>query len=194
MFVPFIARLAASLCLMAGLAVLYLRWRDRHRGRWLVAVGWGLVAAGVFGWLMSGHGDVTLSDGIVAVMMAALAGIVAHGVTLPAKVKATRLRAESEHDGLDLGQGYWSRAAARTLGCIAAAPAFGLLMGTLWRAYVPGDEADTIMMMAVIACIATPAAWVIQLASTRPWRAFAALGAASAILAAVIYLPMGLRA
>ncbi len=193
MDVTALLRLAASLCLCAGLALLYLRWRDRQRGRWRVATGWGLVVLGLVGWLVSGHGDVAVSDGAVAVMVLALAVVAWHATSLPAPAKAPRPRAGSEHDGLDLGRGYWSRAVARTLGCVIAAPAAGLMIGILWRAYVPGTEADTLMMMAIIACLVTAGAWVVQLASTRPWRALMALVLTAVVAAALIYLPMGLR-
>lgn len=187
-------RLAASLAFCAGLALLYLRWRDRRMSRLFVTAGWGLVGLGVLGWACAGHGDVFVSDAVTGVMMAATVAFTGHGLTLAPAKKAAPARAESDNDGMDLGRGYWSRAAARLLGCIIAAPAAGLMAGTLWRAYVPGAEADTIMMMAVLACLVTAAAWVMQLASTRPWRTLAIVSAIAVSAAAIIYLPMEMHA
>lgn len=188
-----ILRIAASLCLCAGLALLYWRWRDREAGRAVMWGGWGLVVAGLAAWTLAGHADVFLSDATVIVMVVAAAIIIGHAFTLAPPSRQPRPRAQSDNDGLELGRGYWSRAVARLLGCVAVAPAMGLMAGTLWRAYVPGNEADTIMMMAVIACLVTAGAWVMQLASTRPWRAFVGLSIASLAIASAIYLPMGLH-
>jgi hypothetical protein len=199
----FTVRLFASLSLGLGLAALYLRWRDRKASnksqdwrRFAVPAGWGLIVLGLNGWLFSGAGDVAVSDAVTLVMMLAIAVIGAHALTLDGPKKAVRARSEpnpeSDNDGLELGRGYWSRVAARMLGCVVAAPAIGLMAGALWRAYAPGDKADTLMMMATIALLVMPVAWVIQLASTRPWRAFAGLALAAVTAAAFIYVPMGL--
>lgn len=183
-----LVRCLASLCLLAGVAVLYLRWRDKGRPRGLVATGWGLVVAGLGGWLFGGNADVALSNAVTLVMTAALAAIAANALTIPKPSRAMRDRAV-EDDNLPR-PGYRRRVAARVLGTVAAAPAAGLMAGTLWRAYVPGDKADGLMMMAAIAVFVTAGGWVWQLADARPWRSCIGMAAAAALIAAGIYLPM----
>ncbi|WP_443749839.1 hypothetical protein [Asticcacaulis solisilvae] len=187
-----VIRCLAGLCLLAGLALLYLRWRDRARSRWFVSAGWVLAVAGLTGWTLGGSADVALSNAVTLAMTAALAVIAGHALTLPKAAKAARERTV-EDDNLPKRPGYWSRVAARLLGTVVAAPAAGLMAGTLWRAYGPGDEADGLMMMATIAIAVMAGGWVWQLADIRPWRSFAGLSVAAVLIAALVYLPMGFR-
>ena len=188
-------RLVASLGLCLGLAGLYLRWREpRRRGRvWLVA-GWGLVGLGLTGWLISGHGDVAMSDAVILAMVLALAAVASHAAALAPAPRPSRTRAQSDNDGLVLGRGYWNRVMARLLGSVIAAPAAGLMTGALWYARVPGDAADRLMMMAVIAVAGTAIAWVVQLASPRPWRTLAVISAVASTAAVLAFLPLGMHA
>jgi hypothetical protein len=187
-----VIHLIASLGLCSGLACLYLRWREpRRRGRgWLVA-GWGLVLFGLAGWCLSGHGDVALSDAVTLAMVAALGLIAGHAVTLAPAARTPRARASSDNDGLVLGRGYWGRVVARLLGSVVAAPVAGLMAGALWYARVPGDPADRLMMMAVIAVAGMAIAVVVQLASTRPWRSLAIIGVIACTAAVLAFLPVG---
>jgi hypothetical protein len=190
-----VIRLIASLGLCPGLALLYLRWRDARRlGRWTIAAGWALVVAGLAGWTLSGHGDVALSDAFVVVMLAALGVIAGHATTLPAAAKAPHDRGRIGNDTLTLGRGYWGRVVARLLGCVGAAPAAGLMAGVLWRAYGPGDDADRLMTMAVLAVLVMAIAWVLQLMSASPWRILGLLSAAAAVAAGLVYIPIRLSA
>jgi len=198
-----VAPVFASLAILAGLALLYLRQRDRRRhdliARYGVALGWALIAAGLIGWAMSGAADVGVSLGATLLCCAALIAVAARGLRTPAPARAPRARgesdrAESDGDELDLGRGYRSRVIARLTGAVVAAPAFGLTAGVLWRALVPGDAADRLIGMAFVIVIATAAAWVAQLASLRPWRVCAGLALAAAVMAVPVYLPMALRA
>lgn len=193
-----VAPVFASLAILAGLALLYLRQRDRRRhdliARYGVAMGWALIAAGLIGWAMPGAADVGVSLGATLLCCAALIAVAARGLRTPAPARAPRARGESDRDGLDLGRGYRSRVIARLTGAVVAAPAFGLTAGVLWRALVPGDAADRLIGMAFVAVIATAAAWVAQLASLRPWRVCAGLALAAAVMAVPVYLPMALRA
>ena len=186
-----VIRLAASLGLCSGLALLYLRWRSPKRvGRLAVAAGWGVIAVGVAGWTLGGHGDVALSDAAVLAMVAALVVIAGHAATLPA-AKAGRTRGKAGDDRLVLGRGYWGRVVARLLGTLLVAPAAGLMVGALWRAYGPGDDADRLMAMAIIAVLVMAAAWVAQLMSARPWRMLGVVSLLTVVAAGLIYLPMG---
>jgi uncharacterized membrane protein YfcA len=184
-------RLLASLGLGLGLASLYLRWRNRtDDGRTGVATGWGLIALGLIGWTVSGSADVAVSDGIVALMVLALGIIAYHATTLAPSAKAVRARPPAE-DNLDLGRGYWSRVAARLMGCVFTAPAAGLMAGALWYAWIPGDAADRLMMMAVIAVLVLAIVWVVQLASRKPWRTLAVTTALTLLTAGLVYWPHG---
>ena len=129
-----------------------------------------------------------LSKAVTLVMTAALAAIAANALTIPKPSRAMRDRAV-EDDNLPR-PGYRRRVAARVLGTVAAAPAAGLMAGTLWRACVAGDKADGLMMMAAIAVFVTAGGWVWQLADARPWRSCIGMAAAAALIAAGIYLPM----
>ncbi len=187
-----VIRLVASLGLCLGLACLYLRWREpRRRGRAWLAVGWGLVAVCLAGWCLAGSGDVALPNAVTLAMVAALGLVAGHAVSLAPAGRTPRARASSDNDRLALGHGYWGRVVARLLGSVVAAPAAGLMTGALWDARVPGDAADRLMMMAVIAVVVTAIAWVVQLASTRPWRSLAIISAIAGTAAVLAFLPAG---
>ncbi len=188
-------RLAAGLGLGLGLALLYLRWRGpKAAGRGGLVLGWGGIALALGGWIASGHGDVALSDGVSLFMILALVVIAGHALTLAPAARTARMRVRSADDGLSLGPGYWNRATARLVGCVLAAPAAGLMLGALWRAWIPGEAADRLMMMATIAVLGTAGAWVLQLASPRPWRILGILTAIALAGAAAAFLPGGGRA
>ena len=186
-----VIRLIASLGLCSGLACLYLHWREprRYRRAWLAA-GWSLIALGVMGWLWDGSADVALSDAVTLAMVLALGLIAGHAATLAPASRVTRTRASSDNDGLVLGRGYWSRVVARLLGFGLAAPAAGLTMGALWYARVPGEAADRLMMMAAIVVVVMAISWVVQLASTRPWRCLAIVTAVAGTAAVLAFLPL----
>lgn len=192
---PFpIASIFASLAVVAGLALLYLRWKERKRhdrlARYGVAGGWGLIAAGIVLWAISGRKDIALSVAVCFVMAAALVFVILHGLRLPAPRRQTRARPDSERDGLDLGAGYWSRFMARLFGSLVVAPLFGAAAGAFSRKLAFGFEADRLMIMAFVMLFATAAALVGQLFAARPWRACAGLAVAAVLLATPVYAPM----
>lgn len=188
-----VAQLIGSLLSLSGLLAIFLTWRRRgvRAGlwRWGLPAGWALLCLGLGLWMVSTNTDQGLALGSVVVMVLACAILARQGLALlgkPAKVQPVR---ETEADGLALGKGYWGRATIRLAGSLLVVPVFGMLAGLLWRAYVPGDEADRLMGLAIVAMLAMTAGLVIQLASRRPYRAFGGLTAVSVIAAGLIFLP-----
>jgi hypothetical protein len=187
-------QLMASLAALAGLLAVYFTWQRRgvREGIWRYGLpgGWTLIVAGLTGWALSTHIDQGLALGSVAIMT--FAGIILcwQGLKLmgqPAKVQRER---ETQTDTLALGTGYWGRFATRFLGSLLVAPAFGVLIGLAWRAYAPGNEADKLIWLAIIATLAMTGGVVYQLASRRPYRACGLLTVAGLVIAAGVYLPL----
>ena len=188
-----VVQLIGSLLSLLGLLAIFLTWRRRgvRAGlwRWGLPAGWGLLCLGLAVWMMSTNPDQGLAIGSVMAMVLACAILAWQGLKLtgqPAKVQVER---ESATDTIALGKGYWGRVTIRLAGALLIVPAFGMLAGLLWRAYVPGDEADRLMGLAIVALLAMTAGLVIQLASRRPYRSFGGLTAVSVIAAALVFLP-----
>ncbi len=184
---------AGSLLSLVGLLAIFLTWRRRglreRLWRYSLPAGWALVALGLGLWTVSTNTDQGLALGSVMVMILACAILIRQGLVLlgqPAKVQAVR---ETETDGLALGKGYWGRVTVRLIGCVVAAPALGVLLGLLWLAYVPGNEADRLIGLAFVALLAMTAGLVVQLASRRPYRSLGGLTALSVLAAAIVFLP-----
>ncbi len=190
-------QITASLSLVLGLAAVYLTWRRKgaRDGLWRhgLPAGWALLALGLGGWATTVSADQGLALAAVLVMVLALAIVAAHGLAQPAKsVKAGRIREDSSRDSLTLGRGYWGRVAVRLTGSLLIVPAFGIAAGLLWYAYVPGDEADRLIGMALISTLAAATALVILLASRRPYRSAAVLTLATLVAAGLVLVPTGI--
>lgn len=190
-------QITASLSLVLGLAAVYLTWRRKgaRDGLWRhgLSAGWALLALGLGGWATTVSADQGLALAAVLVMVLALAIVAAHGLAQPAKsVKAGRVRDEGASDSLTLGAGYWGRVAVRLTGSLLIAPAFGISMGLAWCAYVPGDDADRLIGMALVSTLAAATALVILLASRRPWRSAAGLTFVTLMAAGLVVIPGGM--
>lgn len=184
---------AGSLFSLIGLLAIFLTWRRKgvRAGLWRYSlpVGWGLLGLGLLVWMVSTHADQGLALGLVMVMVIAVVILARQGIVLigqPAKVQPVR---ETETDSLALGKGYWGRVTVRLIGCLMVVPGFGALLGLLWLAYVPGDEADRLMGLAFVALLAMTAGLVIQLASRRPYRSLGGLTVLSVLAAALVFVP-----
>lgn len=188
-----VAQLIGSLLSLLGLAAIFLTWRRRgvRAGLWRygLSAGWALLCLGLVVWMTSTNPDQGLALGSVLVMILACAILAWQGLKLTGKPAKAQIERESAVDTIALGKGYWGRVTVRLAGSLLIVPAFGMLAGLLWRAYVPGDEADRLIGLAIVAMLATTAGLVIQLASRRPYRAFGGLAAISVVAAALIFLP-----
>ena len=187
-------QILSSLIALAGLLALFLTWQRRgvREGLWRFGLpgGWALLVIGLVGWMLSTNPDQGLALGSVVIMSLACAILAWQGLKLagkPAKLAPVR---ESETDGLSLGDGYWGRFAVRLGGSLIIVPAFGLLVGLLWRGYAPGNAADVLIWSAIIAVCAMIGALTWLLASRKPYRTTGVLTGAGLIAAAVIYLPL----
>jgi hypothetical protein len=185
---------AGSLFSLLGLLAIFLTWRRKgvRAGAWRYGLpaGWALLVLGLIVWTISTNPDQGLALGSVAVMILACAFLAWQGLKLTGKPAKTQAERESATDTLALGKGYWGRFTVRLLGSLIIVPAFGLLIGLLWRAYAPGNAADVLIAAAFIVTFALTGALTWLLASRRPYRTCAALTLASLVAAGVIYLPL----
>lgn len=188
-----VAQLIGSLLSLSGLLVIFMTWQRRgvRAGlwRWGLPAGWALLCLGLGLWTISTNPDQGLALGSVLVMVLACALLAWQGLKLTGKPAKTQIERESATDTIALGKGYWGRVTVRLAGSLLIVPVFGMLAGLLWRVYVPGDEADRLMGLAIVAILAMTAGLVIQLASRRPYRAFGGLTAVSVIAAGLVFLP-----
>ena len=188
-----VVQLIGSLLSLLGLLAIFLTWRRRgvRAGlwRWGLPGGWALLCLGLAVWMVSTNPDQGLALGSVMAMVLACAILAWQGLKLTGQPAKAQIERESATDTIALGKGYWGRVMVRLIGCLVVTPAFGALLGLLWLAYVPGDEADRLMGLAFVAMLAMTAGLVIQLASRRPYRAFGGLTAVSVIAAALVFLP-----
>ncbi len=188
-----VAQLIGSLLSLSGLLVIFMTWQRRgvRAGlwRWGLPAGWALLCLGLGLWTISTNPDQGLALGSVLVMVFACALLAWQGLKLTGKPAKTQIERESATDTIALGKGYWGRVTVRLAGSLLIVPVFGMLAGLLWRVYVPGDEADRLMGLAIVAILAMTAGQVIQLASRRPYRAFGGLTAVSVIAAGLVFLP-----
>lgn len=187
----------ASLGLCLGLALLYLRWRQRTgRGllaRYGVAAGWAIIAAGLMIWTAVRPSDVNMCIGLSLFPCLALAIVVLNGLKLPVPSRPSRNPgAEREVNPAPprhYGHNGWSRMIARLLGSVVLSPAFGLMAGLFWRAIVPGNDADRLIGLAFVTVIAMALAWVAQLVTRHAWRVCAVLALTSGGMAIFMYAP-----
>ncbi len=189
---------AGSLLSLSGLLAIFLTWRRKgvREGIWRygLPVGWALLCLGLAVWMISTNPDQGLALGSVLIMMLAWLVLTWQGLKLTGKPAKAQIERESATDTIALGKGYWGRFTIRLLGSLIVVPAFGLLIGLLWRGYAPGNAADILIAAAFIVTFAMTGALTWLLASRRPFRTCMALTLASLLAAGLIYLPLLTRA
>ena len=189
---------AGSLLSLSGLLAIFLTWRRKgvREGIWRYGLpcGWALLCLGLFVWMISTNPDQGLALGSVLAMMLAWLVLTWQGLKLAGKPAKAQIERESATDTIALGKGYWGRFTVRLLGSLIVVPAFGLLIGLLWRGYAPGNAADVLIAAAFIVTFAMTGALTWLLASRRPFRTCMALTLASLLAAGLIYLPLLTRA
>jgi hypothetical protein len=142
-FDPAIASIA-TLCMLAGLALVYRSWRWQKRAG--LIPGWILLLASLIGWSLAGTAWIGLPVGASALMLLVIAWIAFQG-QWPSRVATTNGVATTQKSGrgitgLSVAPGAWQRGLIRLLVAGPIAAAFATATGLLLAQAIATVNAD----------------------------------------------------
>ncbi len=189
--------LAAIVLIAGAVALLYLRWLGRGLPAsitpYAVPVAWlGMLTSAAL-WMTAYKPDFGLPIGFLIAMSLPLALIAWQTIrnldTAAKPEKQRRERAAPEVPD-DSGKRRIARITARLISCLVIAPVTGMAVAMLAWEYMPGHAATRYAWAVFSFSVASATALVVALSAQRPWRALGLITASTAVVSAVVGLPL----
>ena len=188
----------AAIALTAGaIALLYLRWLGRGLPGAVmphaVPAAWTAMLGSAALWMTAYKPDYGLPFGFLTAMSLPLALIAWRALRSPespARPEKQRRQRETPDLPDQLGERRATRIAARLLSCLVLAPAIGMATAMLAWEYMPGHPATRYAWAVFSFSVASAAALVVSLSARRPWRALGLISAGTAVVSAVVGIPL----
>ena len=188
----------AAVALIAGaIALLYLRWLGRGLPAaitpYAVPIAWTAMLGSAALWMTAYKPDYGLPFGVLIAMSLPLALIAWQALRSPdstARPEKQRRQRDTPDVPDHLGKRRALRITARLLSCLVLAPTVGMATAMLAWGYMPGHPATRYAWAVFSFSVASATALVVALSAQRPWRALGLISASTAVVSAVVGIPL----